>query len=163
MNLRELRRLCRRGESDILEFKRTTGTLPKAMQTLCAFLNSHGGRVVFGVTDEGDVRGQHVGKATLANVTDAFRLFWPRAAVRVERFPLRDGKQVVVLSVERGPDGPYTFDGIAYRRVGATTRRLRIADSGLRNETPRRARWHLAPESTVRPRTRAARRLRESP
>ncbi|MBM4050517.1 MAG: ATP-binding protein [Planctomycetes bacterium] len=125
MDLRALRRLCRGGESETLEFKRTTGELKKAMRTLCAFLNTRGGRVLFGVTDDGDVRGQHVGKGTLESITDALRLFWPRAAVRIERIPMPDGKQVIMLTVARGEDAPYTFDGVAYHRVRDTTRRVR--------------------------------------
>lgn len=139
MNLRELRRLCRTGESETLEFKRTTGELKKAMRTLCAFLNTRGGRVLFGVTDDGDVRGQHVGRGTMESITDALRLFWPRAAVRIERLSMPDGKQVIILSVERGEEAPYTFDGDAYRRVGDTTRRVRSNVHGSRFTLKERA------------------------
>ena len=39
MNLEQLKRLVAVGESDRLEFKKTTGDLKGGMETLCGFLN----------------------------------------------------------------------------------------------------------------------------
>ena len=58
MTLAELKRLVARGESDRLEFKRTTGTRNEAARTVCAMLNGIGGFVVFGVSDKGELIGQ---------------------------------------------------------------------------------------------------------
>jgi len=51
MELPELQQLVAAGESERLEFKKTTGELHAGMTTLCALLNGVGGRVVFGVTE----------------------------------------------------------------------------------------------------------------
>jgi ATP-dependent DNA helicase RecG len=48
------------GESETLEFKRSTGELKEAMQTLCAFLNGKGGTVLFGIRPDGNPEGQEV-------------------------------------------------------------------------------------------------------
>ena len=53
------------GESEMLEFKSTTGTRREAVKTVCAFLNHRGGEVLFGVTPEGNVVGQQVGERTI--------------------------------------------------------------------------------------------------
>jgi len=45
MNLEQLTRLAALGESDRLEFKKSTGDLKGGMETLCGFLNGQGGRV----------------------------------------------------------------------------------------------------------------------
>ena len=39
MTISELEALVRRGESDSVEFKKSTGQLTRAAETLCAFLN----------------------------------------------------------------------------------------------------------------------------
>ncbi len=44
MDLEELRQLVALGESERLEFKKTTGELRSAMTTLCALLNGSGGQ-----------------------------------------------------------------------------------------------------------------------
>ena len=49
MNLAELKRLVAKGESERVEFKRSTGTRNEATRTVCAMLNGMGGFVVFGV------------------------------------------------------------------------------------------------------------------
>ena len=45
------------GESEMQEFKLTTGERREAAQTVCAMLNNRGGRVLFGVTPGGRVTG----------------------------------------------------------------------------------------------------------
>jgi len=48
LNLKELKQLVKQGESDRLEFKKTTGQRTAAAKTVCAMLNSMGGFVIFG-------------------------------------------------------------------------------------------------------------------
>ncbi len=65
MELAELEALILQGESETLEFKKSTSLLDNAAQTLCGFLNRKGGRVLVGVTAEGRVVGQNVSDNTL--------------------------------------------------------------------------------------------------
>ena len=69
MNVQELRELVLDGESDRLEFKRTTGQRTEAAKTVCAMLNGRlGGFVLFGVTDNsGRVRGDNKFAISQAN------------------------------------------------------------------------------------------------
>ena len=53
------------GESEQMEFKATTGQRREAARTVCAMLNRHGGRVVFGIDDAKRVVGQQIGSGTL--------------------------------------------------------------------------------------------------
>ena len=62
MKLASLKKLVARGEGPELEFKRTTGELREAMQTLCGFLNTAGGVVLFGVDRKGKIEGQQVSR-----------------------------------------------------------------------------------------------------
>jgi ATP-dependent DNA helicase RecG len=63
MNLNALKRLVALGEGPKLEFKRSTGELREALHTVCAFLNAHGGKVLFGVRPDGTLIGQEVSEA----------------------------------------------------------------------------------------------------
>ena len=58
MNLKELKQLVKKGGSDRLEFKKSTGQRTAAAKTVCAMLNSIGGFVIFGATDKGEITGQ---------------------------------------------------------------------------------------------------------
>ena len=57
------------GESEIQEFKETTGQRGEVCRTLCAMLNLRGGRVLFGVENRGRIVGQGVTDKTLEDVT----------------------------------------------------------------------------------------------
>src|SRR5580658_5428394 len=60
MTLAELQKLVAesKGEWEHLEFTKTTGELHGGMETLCAFLNGAGGKVLFGVTNAGRIARQ---------------------------------------------------------------------------------------------------------
>ena len=92
MTREQILALAASGESEALEFKTTTGTLREAAQTLCAFLNQHGGHVLFGVSPTGQVASQQVGE-----------------------------REVIVVRTSPGMAGPYAYRGTAFRRVGNTT------------------------------------------
>ena len=51
MNIEQLQTLVDKGESDRIEFKKSTTQIKPAFETLCAFLNGAGGIILFGVTD----------------------------------------------------------------------------------------------------------------
>lgn len=50
MNLKELKGIVVRGESEKVEFKRSTGQRTDACKAVCAMANGLGGFVLFGVT-----------------------------------------------------------------------------------------------------------------
>jgi len=60
----ELRALLAAGESETVEFKNSTAQLTRAGETLCAFLNGEGGRVLIGVSPSGELLGQQVADKT---------------------------------------------------------------------------------------------------
>ena len=120
MNLKELRALAKKGESDRLEFKKTTGQRTQAMKTICSMLNGLGGIVLFGVTDRGEIIGQTVSAGTIEDISRELSRIDPPAFPDVETIPLRNDKAVVVLRVPGG-GGLYTYDGRPYMRNGPTT------------------------------------------
>jgi ATP-dependent DNA helicase RecG len=120
MTQQELSELVRAGESDRVEFKKTTGQLAEGVHTACAMLNGVGGFVLFGVTAGGRADGQDVSTKTLEDVHNELRKIEPAAFPDVERVELPSGRSVIVLRVPGG-GGPYTHDGRAYLRNGPTT------------------------------------------
>jgi ATP-dependent DNA helicase RecG len=121
VNLGQLRELVAPGESERLEFKRSTGSLRDGMKTICALLNSRlGGFVLFGVNDAGGLVGQDVSTGTMEDIANALSKIEPPAFPDTETVIVENGKSVVVARVPGG-NGLYTYDGRAYQRVGPTT------------------------------------------
>ncbi|MCY3018884.1 MAG: putative DNA binding domain-containing protein [Planctomycetota bacterium] len=121
MNHRELQKLVASGESDRLEFKKTTGLRVDAAKTLCAMLNGSGGVVLFGVKNSGEMTGQDVSDQTLQDIAQEFRRFEPPAFPEIETVSLENGKTAISVRVDDGKSKPYTFDGRPYVRNGPTT------------------------------------------
>ncbi len=109
MNLQELKKLVAGGESDRLEFKRSTGQRSNAAKTVCAMLNGLGGFVLFGVTNHGDIKGQQSSNSTLEDIAAELRRIEPPAFPDIETVSLDEGKTVILLRVPGG-GGPYTYE-----------------------------------------------------
>ena len=112
------------GESETLELKRSTGERREGVRTLCAMLNHVGGRVLFGVEPNGRVIGQHIGQQTLEELAQEIGEIDPPVYPSIERVPVGDGREVVLVSVSPGPNRPYSHRGHGYRRVGNTNQSL---------------------------------------
>jgi ATP-dependent DNA helicase RecG len=54
MQLQDIERLIQNGESETVEFKKSTGQCTAAAKTLCGMLNGTEGMVLFGVTGKGN-------------------------------------------------------------------------------------------------------------
>ena len=121
MNLNQLKAIVAKGESDGVEFKRTTGQRTEAAKTVCALANAMGGFVLFGVTDKGEIVGQQVATSTLEDVANEVRRVEPPIFPDIETVALKGGNTVIALRVAGG-GGPYSYDGRPYQRHGPTTR-----------------------------------------
>lgn len=120
MKLKELENLVAKGETDRLEFKRSTGQRTRAAKTVCAMLNGLGGFLFFGVTDQGKIIGQEVLAKTLEDVAHEIREIDPPAFPDMETIALPSGNAVIALRVP-GTGGLYAYNGRSYIRNGPTT------------------------------------------
>lgn len=116
----ELARIVAGGESERVEFKRSTGQRTEAMKTVCALLNGMGGYVLFGVGNDGTMIGQASTARTLEEIANEIRRIEPPTFPDIITVPLYGSSSVIVLVVSGG-GGPYTYDGRPYLRVGPTT------------------------------------------
>ncbi len=122
----ELQRFVAAGESETVEFKKSTAQLPRAGETLCAFLNGEGGVVLIGVSPDGRIVGQEVADRTQQEIARMLARFEPPAPIesRIVAVP-ESGRSVIVLRAPQTADTlPFTYDGRPYQRLGTTTSRM---------------------------------------
>ena len=124
MTLDNILALAAAGESETTEFKESTGRRREAAQTLCAMLNSQGGRVIFGVTPDGRVAGQQVSDKTIEDIVAEIQLIDPPAFPTIDRVPVDVSHEAVAVTVMPGHTRPYRYKGEAYRRVGNTNLKM---------------------------------------
>lgn len=120
--LATLQELIAQGESDTLEFKRSTAELRRAGETLCAFLNGDGGQVLVGVGPKGQLLGQQVADITLRDIAATLGRIEPATRVEMDRVALENGLEAIVISAPSSRAfAPFVFDDKPYKRVGSTT------------------------------------------
>jgi ATP-dependent DNA helicase RecG len=124
MDIALIENVIRQGESDTLEFKKSTGQLKAAMETLCAFLNNHGGTVLIGVDGQGRMLGQDVTDATQQEIANELKKIEPPAQIQISYTSLPTYKRVIVLQVPSGTHAPYVYDGRAFQRKLTSTQRM---------------------------------------
>ncbi len=126
MDFTEIQELAAAGESETVEFKKSTAQLPRAGESLCAFLNSGGGRVLIGVKNNGDPAGQLVSEKTLGEIGRMLGRIEPPAPVSPLRARRPDSAcEVLVFDAPNRPDlVPFVYDGRPYTRLGTNTVRM---------------------------------------
>ncbi len=109
-------------ETELLEFKKSTGELKEAMNSISAILNKHQhGELYFGVKPDGTVIGQVVNEESLRTVSQKIKnSIEPRIYPEVNKVVI-DGKECIYVKFE-GNNTPYFASGVA---------RIRVADEDL--------------------------------
>jgi len=104
-------------ESEILEFKKTTGELKEAVISVSSILNKHGaGELYFGIKNDGTVLGQQIGDATLRDVSKALSdNLKPQIFPSIDMVSIND-KHCIRIAFE-GDTSPYYAYGRVYIRV----------------------------------------------
>lgn len=128
MTREQIEAWVREGEGEQQDFKATTGQRTEAAKTICAMLNHRGGRVLFGVQPNGRITGQQVTDKTLEDVARELDHIDPPAFPTIDRVPVREGYEVLVIRVSQSTRRPYTFRGKAYRRSSTTNQELNQGD-----------------------------------
>jgi len=116
--------LISRGESDTLEFKKSTSLQREIVETVCAFSNTIGGTIIIGVKDDGEIMGQTVSDDTLKNLVNAILLNTePKIFVEIKRIEL-SGRDCILIHVPESPFKPHFAHGRPFTRIGPTNQRL---------------------------------------
>lgn len=147
----DIRKMIVRNETRTLELKKTTGELQRGMETACAFLNSDGGWLIFGVSPKLNLVGQNVTDATRQEIANALRKIEPAVDVSVEylELPEKPGFYVIAIFFDATNfrNGPYSYDGRAYYRAESTTALMprTMYEERLKISNPRRFSWENLP------------------
>ena len=117
----QIDKLIAEGESETLEFKKSTASLREIGKTISAFSNSRGGTILVGVGPDGQVVGQVVEDGTQRKIAATIARVDPAVVVRMFFVPIDERREIIALGVDGpGADGPYSYDGRYYRRVGSS-------------------------------------------
>ena len=120
----EILNLIARGESENIEFKKSTSSLREGIESVCAFANHRGGYLIFGINDNGTIIGQQVGDDTIKNIANAVKLNTdPKLYPGIEKIEI-EGKICILVIIEESPLKPHLAYGRAYQRVGSTNQKL---------------------------------------
>ena len=110
--------LIQKKESETAEFKENFGT--DAIETAVAFANTKGGIILLGVSNDGDIRGTHIGKESLADWAN--RISQSTEPSIIPELEVVEDRNVVIIKISEFPIKPVATRGRCYRRVGNSNR-----------------------------------------
>ena len=124
MTVKELRELINLGEDSRTQLKRQFNGVDAVASEIAAMLNSEGGKIIVGVSDQGETAGVECLRELNQWISSACsQKIEPPASVITELLRV-DEKRVMVISVALGTDKPYAVDKSTFWvRVGADKRR----------------------------------------
>ena len=148
MTIDDIKSLIASNESRTLELKKTTGELKDGMHSACAFLNTEGGWLIFGVTPVSfKILGQEVTDNTQREIAQALSGLEPVVDTRPEYIdvPDRPGFKVIAIHFDGWVWGerPHTFHGCPYYKVESTTKVMPqdMYDERIRSHQPQVYSW----------------------
>ena len=126
LTIQDIETIIRSDENRILEVKKTTGEIDAGMSSGCAFLNTDGGWLLFGIAPKSlKILGQDVTDPTKQEIANHLRKFDPliNPYVQYVDVPESDGKKVIAIYFDPAEysDVPYSYDGRPYYKVKNTT------------------------------------------
>lgn len=129
MTINDIETLIHTDETRNLELKKTTGELKDGMKSACAFLNTDGGWLIFGIAPTTlKVVGQDVTENTRREIAQALTHLEPALDVEVNYvdLPNSNGKQVIVMHFDKWVWGkePYTYHKCPYYRIESVTKEM---------------------------------------
>jgi len=156
MTIDDIKALIANDESRTLELKKTTGELKDGMHSACAFLNTDGGWLIFGVAPTGlKIIGQQVTEATKREIGHAIAGLEPAVNVETHYVDVPDypGNKVIAMHFDGWVWGgrPHTFHGCPYYKVESTTKVMphEMYDERIRAYQPKSYSWETLPADGV--------------
>jgi len=116
MNGEELKLILEEGENRTTEFKENIEGLDRE---IVAFSNAHGGRILLGVSDSGEIKGINVTNRLKSQIQDIANNCQPRVDILIEEFD-----KILIMEVPEGEKKPYMCSKGFYLRIGPNTQKL---------------------------------------
>lgn len=108
MNIHDVKSLIEEGEGFELEFKRKVSSPEKIAKTICAFANTKGGTMLFGVDDDGSLVGVESEKSEVDLLKQAGDIFCtPPVQLKIKFVPYSH-KDIIVVSVDESDRKPHS-------------------------------------------------------
>ena len=126
MTIEDVKVIIQGDETRTLEMKKTTGELKDGMRSACAFLNTAGGWLFFGIAPTTlKILGLEVTDNTRKEIAREVAKLEPLIDIPVEYIdvPNRPDCQVIAIHLDAPSywDVPYTYDNKPYMRIESTT------------------------------------------
>ena len=168
METADLKQRITQGENTTTEFKENFDQ--EVIETTVAFANTHGGVILIGVSDKGEIRGITIGKETLSDVSNRIaQATEPRVIVEVESVAV-EGQSVLLVHIAETSIKPISVRGRCYKRVGNSNRvmspqeiaqmhlntvgqswdQLLVTSAGIDDIADKKVGWYLTRRETTR-------------
>jgi len=120
----KIKELIEIGESETLEFKKSTGEWKEIIKIISAFANKKGGVILVGVDKKKEVCGVTIGKGTIEDLTNKILnntepKIYPEIGIQS-----LDKKKIIYIKVDAYPYDVVLAFGRPYKRVGKSTMRM---------------------------------------
>lgn len=108
MDLRALKELVKKGESENLEFKLKANHPEKIVREIVAFANTYGGMLLVGVGDDKSIPGlKFVDEEEYILVRAIERYCFPKISYQLERLSVTDDREVLIFRIPPSVDKPH--------------------------------------------------------
>lgn len=111
-------------ETELVEFKKTTGELKEGIVSLASMLNKNGkGTLYFGLRNDGEIVGQQIGDRTMREISQSIANAIKPQIIPTIIMELCDDKNIIKVNVE-GDEKPYSAYGKYYMRFADEDREI---------------------------------------
>ena len=111
-------------ETELIEFKKSTGELKEGIISLVSMLNKNGkGELYFGVRNDGEIVGQQIGDRTMREISQGIANAIKPQIIPTIIVELCDDKNVIKVTAE-GDEKPYSAYGKYYMRSADEDREI---------------------------------------
>ena len=148
MTIEDIQNLIFGDENRVLELKKSTGELKDGMKSACAFLNTDGGWVIFGITPTSlKIVGQQVTDNTRKEIGQEIAKLYPAIDLKPIYVPVpdKDDFYVIAIHLNAWPRGtaPYTYDNRPYYRLESITKVMprEMFEARIRESQPHLYAW----------------------
>ncbi len=124
MDKEKILKLIGNNESPTIEWKSSLSSVNEIIETICAFANTEGGKILIGISKSGKILGVEIGKDTIEHLTNQISQntdpkIHPK--ITVEK---TNNKHIIIIEVKESPDHLVLAFGRPFKRVGKSTVRM---------------------------------------
>lgn len=124
MKKAEILTLIRRKEDEEIEYKVSLSQINEIVETVSAFANTKGGKIIVGVSNSGKIVGIDVGKDTVERLANKISQNTdPKVYTHISVEEV-EGKKIIMIVVKASIDKLVLAFGRPYKRVGKSTHKM---------------------------------------